>query len=92
MTAYQFGIHSGTIGVMSTQIAVRLPDELVAFLDRTVAAGKASSRAAVVAGALEREMRRRAAEADAAILATRGAPDDLDELVAWAATHTEVGQ
>jgi Arc/MetJ-type ribon-helix-helix transcriptional regulator len=38
---------------MSTQIAVRLPDEMVAFLDRTVATGKAPSRAALVASAVE---------------------------------------
>lgn len=92
MNAYQIGIQSGTVSVMSTQIAVRLPDELVAFLDRTVASGKAPSRAALVTAALEREMRRQAAEADAAILAARGPADDLDDLVAWAASHTEVGE
>jgi Arc/MetJ-type ribon-helix-helix transcriptional regulator len=75
---------------MSTQIAVRLPDEMVAFLDRAVAAGKAPSRAALVAAAIEREMRRRAAEADAAILQERGAADDLDALVAWTATHADL--
>lgn len=41
---------------MSTQIAVRLPDEMVAFLNRSVATGKASSRAALVAAAVEREI------------------------------------
>ena len=50
---------------MSTQIAVRLPDEMVAFLDRAVAAGEAPSRAALVTSALEREMRRLVAEHDA---------------------------
>ncbi|QKE84553.1 ribbon-helix-helix domain-containing protein [Arthrobacter sp. NEB 688] len=72
---------------MSTQIAVRLPDELVAFLDRSVAAGKAPSRAALVTAAVEREMRRLAAEQDAHLLRTRGAEDDLDELVEWTGTH-----
>jgi Arc/MetJ-type ribon-helix-helix transcriptional regulator len=75
---------------MSTQIAVRLPDEMVAFLDRTVASGKAPSRAALVASAVEREMRRLAAEHDAQILRTEGAADDLDDLVAWTATHATV--
>jgi len=75
---------------MSTQIAVRLPDEVVAFLDRTVATGKASSRAALVASALEREMRRQLAEHDAAILRGDGAADDLDDLVAWAGTHSAI--
>lgn len=77
------------LGGMSTQIAVRLPDEMVAFLDRMVASGQAPSRAALVASALEREMRRRAAEADARILAEQGASDDLDALVGWTVTHTE---
>lgn len=67
---------------MSTQIAVRLPDQMVAYLDRAVAEGKATSRAAFVATALEREMRRLAAEQDAAIL-HEDAADDLDPLVNW---------
>jgi Arc/MetJ-type ribon-helix-helix transcriptional regulator len=74
---------------MSTQIAVRLPNEMVAFLDRSVATGRATSRAALVATAVEREMRRQAAEHDAAIL-RRGAADDLDDLVAWTASHVDV--
>jgi Arc/MetJ-type ribon-helix-helix transcriptional regulator len=73
---------------MSTQIAVRLPDEVVAFLDRTVATGRAPSRAALVTSALEREMRRQLAEHDAEILGNEGAADDLDGVVTWAATHT----
>ena len=76
---------------MSTQIAVRLPDEMVAYLDRTVAAGKASSRAALVAAAVEHEMRRLAAERDAEILRQQGSDDDLDELVTWTGRHVEVG-
>ncbi|HEX3932283.1 MAG TPA: ribbon-helix-helix domain-containing protein [Nocardioides sp.] len=75
---------------MSTQIAVRLPDEMVAFLDRTVATGKASSRAALVAVAVEREMRRQAAEQDAQVLREHGPADDLDELVQWTSTHLEI--
>ena len=72
---------------VSTQIAVRLPDHMVAFLDRSVAAGEASSRAALVASALEREMRRRAAVNDSEILAAHGTTDDLDDLVAWTSSH-----
>ena len=78
------------IGRMSTQIAVRLPDEMVAFLDRTVATGKAPSRAALVAAAVEREMRRQAAEQDAQVLRQEGAADDLDALVQWSSTHHEL--
>lgn len=75
---------------MSTQIAVRLPDEMVAFLDRTVANGLAPSRAAIVASAVEREMRRLAAENDVRIIRAEGAADDLDDLVAWTVTHAAV--
>lgn len=78
------------MGGVSTQIAVRLPDEMVAFLDRTVATGKAPSRAALVAAALEREMRRQAAERDAQLLRETGAADDLDDLVQWTRAHLEV--
>ena len=73
---------------MSTQIAVRLPDDLVAFLDTAVASGAAPSRAALVARAVEREMRRQAAEADAAILrATDPEDDDLAPVIAWTTAH-----
>ncbi len=41
---------------MTTQIAVRLPDDMVEFLDGQVASGRAPSRAAVVASAIEREI------------------------------------
>ena len=75
---------------MSTQIAVRLPDEVVAFLDRTVATGKASSRAALVTSALEREMRRQLAEHDAEILRGEGAPTISTDVVTWAGTHTAI--
>lgn len=70
---------------MSTQIAVRLPEDLVAFLDASVKSGVAPSRAALVARAVEREMRRQRAEGDVAVLRSAGAADDLDELVAWSA-------
>ncbi|MCK0112860.1 hypothetical protein MWU75_11990 [Ornithinimicrobium sp. F0845] len=72
---------------MTKQIAIRLPDELVAFLDRTVAEGRASSRASVVSSALEREIRRQLAERDAEILRAVGPEDDLDDLVAWTVPH-----
>lgn len=75
---------------VSTQIAVRLPDEMVAFMDRAVATGKAPSRAALVAAAMEREMRRQAAEQDAQVLRENGPADDLDELVRWSSSHLEV--
>lgn len=74
---------------MTTQIAVRLPDPVVEFLDQEVAAGRVSSRAALVASALEREMRRLLAERDVAILQREGARDELDDLVAWTVRYAE---
>ena len=84
------GMHFGMLTTMSTQIAVRLPDAMVAFLDRAVASGVATSRAAVVASAVEREMRRQAAERDADILRRQGTEDDLDGLVAWTVDHVAI--
>ena len=74
---YRFG--------MSTQIAVRLPDELVEFLDELVRSGSVASRAAAVTRALERERRRLTAERDAAILVRTGADPDMDQLARHAA-------
>ena len=70
---------------MSTQIAVRLPDSMVRFVDELVAHGQAPSRASVVERALAREIRRLIAERDAAILAGAGPDQDLDSLAAYAA-------
>ncbi len=72
---------------MTVQIAVRLPDDIVAFVDEQVSSGAASSRAAVVARALEHERRRASAERDAAIYAAIAQPGDLDELATWAASR-----
>ena len=74
---------------MTTQIAVRLPDAVVEYLDRSVAEGVGPSRAALVTSALERDMRRAAALRDAAILLERGTADDLDGLVAWSSAHPQ---
>ena len=62
---------------MSKQIAVRLPDELVAFVDELVGSGAERSRAAVVTRALERERRRTVAARDAVILARTGPDPEL---------------
>ncbi|MBA2349569.1 MAG: antitoxin [Solirubrobacterales bacterium] len=67
---------------MSKQIAVRLPEELVEFVDATVSAGGARSRAAVVTRALERERRRAVAARDVELLAAAG---EDEELVAFSA-------
>jgi Arc/MetJ-type ribon-helix-helix transcriptional regulator len=70
---------------MSKQIAVRLSDELVEFVDGVVASGKARSRASVVTRALERERRRAVAATDAEILARSGPDPDLAGLAEHAA-------
>jgi Arc/MetJ-type ribon-helix-helix transcriptional regulator len=62
---------------MSKQIAVRLSDELVEFVDELVESGAERSRAAVVSRALERERRRAIAVRDAEILARTGPDSDL---------------
>jgi Arc/MetJ-type ribon-helix-helix transcriptional regulator len=82
---YQIESQSGTICDMSTQIAVRLPDDLVEFVDDLVRHGDAPSRAAVVARALRRERRQAAAARDAEILARTGLDADLDSLAEHAA-------
>ena len=65
---------------MSKQIAVRLSDDLVEFVDSIVEIGEQRSRAAVVAQALERERRRTTAARDAEILAASGPDGDLASL------------
>jgi Arc/MetJ-type ribon-helix-helix transcriptional regulator len=62
---------------MTKQIAVRLPDELVEFVDRVVESGGSRTRASVVRQALERERRRAVAEKDAEILARTEPDPDL---------------
>ncbi|ELB91918.1 hypothetical protein [Rhodococcus opacus] len=73
---------------MSVQIAVRLPDEIVAFVDGEVRDHRAPSRAALVLRALEREQRRQVAARDAEILSRAPGgddPDGLDDLARHAA-------
>jgi Arc/MetJ-type ribon-helix-helix transcriptional regulator len=70
---------------MSKQIAVRLTDELVAFVDDVVHSGQEPSRAAVVTRALQRERRRMIAVRDAEILSQKGTDPELDELAAHTA-------
>lgn len=66
---------------MSTQIAVRLPDDLVAYVDHLSRNG-AGSRAAIVAHALSLYRMQLLAEEDASILERTGDYDDFDELIA----------
>lgn len=71
---------------MSKQIAVRLPDEVVEFIDREVEKQHIASRAAFVQAALERERRRLIAARDADILSRQACePDEFDDLARYAA-------
>lgn len=69
---------------MSKQIAVRLDDDLVEFVDEIVGSGGQPSRAAVVTRALERERRRMIALHDAEILAASGLDPELVGLAEYA--------
>ncbi|MGF1667921.1 MAG: antitoxin [Acidimicrobiia bacterium] len=71
---------------MSRQIAIRLAEDLVEFVDSEVKDGAAQSRAQVVGRALERERRRRRAERDLEILLASDDPDELDGLARFAQT------
>lgn len=67
---------------MTTQITIRIPDDLVAFVDQ-----QGGSRASVIAHALRHERRRLAAERDAAIYASTEPDPDMTALSAWASAH-----
>lgn len=68
---------------MSRQIAVRLPDELVEFIDDLVVTGRFESRAAVVTRELRRLKRRIEAEQDAEIYRREGDDPELVEFVRY---------
>ncbi|MDT0202935.1 ribbon-helix-helix domain-containing protein [Nocardioides sp. AE5] len=74
---------------MSTQIAVRLPDDLVEWIDDLVRSG-AGSRAAVTAKALRRYRRQLEAEHDAAVYRDQGGYPDLEEWAGQSRTFPEI--
>jgi Arc/MetJ-type ribon-helix-helix transcriptional regulator len=78
---YRFG--------MSKQIAVRLPDDLVDFLDDLVASGDEASRASMVTRALIREKRRLGALRDVEILKRLRPDKEMESLARWASQVTE---
>lgn len=71
---------------MSRQIAVRLPDELVAYVDEAVAAGRVKSRAEMVTRLIARNARRQRAEDDLQRLVAAGALEDPETLAMVLAT------
>lgn len=72
---------------MSTQIAVRLPDDMVRFVDHLIETGRGSSRAAVITRALDRERRHEMAVQDATIYAESGEDTDMTDLVRYLSGH-----
>jgi Arc/MetJ-type ribon-helix-helix transcriptional regulator len=75
---------------MSKQIAVRLPDDLVDFMDALVVGGEETSRASIVARALKRERRRLGTLRDIEILKRSEPDEDMDAMVAYLA-HRPIG-
>ena len=70
----------------TTQITVRIPSELVNWIDGEVAAGRATSRAAALTRIVRRAQRKQQAERDMArLLSSRPEPPDPDEesRLAW---------
>ncbi len=69
------------VATMSTQIALRLPDEVVAFIDAQVRSGRTKSRSEFVVRFVERERRRERAARDVEVLLAarqRSTPDGTD--------------
>jgi Arc/MetJ-type ribon-helix-helix transcriptional regulator len=73
---------SGNIVHVTTQIAVRLPDDLVTYVDQLVRDG-AGSRATVLTRALTMYRQHVTAERDAQILREQGDYDDFDGLTSF---------
>ncbi|TAL43193.1 MAG: antitoxin [Salinibacterium sp.] len=72
---------------MSKQIAVRLPDELVEFIDELVSSGRFDSRAAVITRQVRRLQRQLRAERDAEVYRTEGDYPDLVGLAEYMSAH-----
>lgn len=70
---------------MSKQIAVRLPDDIVDFMDDLVAKGDEASRATIVLRALKRERRRLGTLQDIEILKRTEPDEDMNAMVAYLA-------
>lgn len=72
---------------MSTQMTIRVDEDLAAFVDSAAAAGE-GSRADVINNAIKREVRRRAAQRDAQIYGDLSEPaPEEDAYSEWAAQN-----
>ena len=72
---------------MSKQIAIRLPDDLVDFLDELVASGDEASRASIVTRALKREKRRLGTLTDVEILKRLGEDPELIQFAEYSSRN-----
>ncbi|MFM9877443.1 MAG: ribbon-helix-helix domain-containing protein [Rhodoglobus sp.] len=72
---------------MTKQITVRLPDDLVEFIDELVDSGRFESRAAVITRQVKRLQRRLIAEKDAEIYRTQGEDPELVAIVKHMSQH-----
>jgi Arc/MetJ-type ribon-helix-helix transcriptional regulator len=74
----------------TTQISVRLPDSVVAYLNEQVKSGKGRSRASIIAAWAEEARRREIRARDIEIhlkMKNEPDPDELDRLAEWGARH-----
>jgi len=71
----------------TTQITVRIPSELVSFLDDLVARGEADSRAAAVTRGLRRYEQHLGGLRDAEIYRTTGPDPELEAWARWSTEH-----
>ncbi|MCI6585145.1 MAG: ribbon-helix-helix protein, CopG family [Mobiluncus porci] len=72
---------------MTTQIAVRLPDEAVAFIDAEVKAGRAKSRAKFIERLLASARREEIYEREEEILRTTEETEEEKSLHQWMKTR-----
>lgn len=72
---------------MTTQIAVRLPDDLVEYIDGLIEGREVKSRAEFVARAIRREQRHRLALLDAEIYRRFGEDPELMAIVEYQSKH-----
>lgn len=73
---------------MTKQIVVRLPENVIEFMDDLVARGEEESRATIVLRALKRERRRLGILQDIEILKRLGPDPDMDAFATHAARQS----
>jgi Arc/MetJ-type ribon-helix-helix transcriptional regulator len=79
---------------MTVQITVRLPDQLVAWIDQEVAEGRATSRTNGIAKVLARAKRRQRSERDLLVMLNASPDPDREAREHWQETreYPEMGE